>query len=134
MKRLYRSRKDAMIAGVCGGLAEYLGIDSAIVRIIFAASMIAGGVGVLAYFLAWIIIPEMKPSDSGYTNEDAAFYDRKQPELSGDRVRMMIGFGFIAMGVLVFVHKLFPQFTFDIFWPAILIMVGALILLKGKGE
>lgn len=134
MKRLYRSRKDAMIAGVCGGLAEYLGIDSALVRIIFAAAMIAGGVGVLAYFLAWIIIPEMKTEGSDYNTADSTYNERRQPELSGDRVRMMIGFGFIAMGVLFFINKLFPQFTFDIFWPAILIMVGALILLKGKGE
>ena len=56
MKKLYRSRKDAMVAGVCGGLAEYFGIDSAIVRLVFAVMIMAGGIGVLAYFLAWIII------------------------------------------------------------------------------
>lgn len=133
MKRLYRSKRDAMMGGVCGGIAEYLNIDSAIVRIIFAVMMLAGGIGVLAYFLAWIIIPEAKPGETDF-EYTASAHDRRQPELSGDKVRMIIGFGFIGLGVLFFMNKFIPWFTFDIFWPAILIMVGALILIKGKGE
>ena len=132
MKKLYRSRKDAMVAGVCGGLAEYFGIDSAIVRLVFAVMIMAGGIGVLAYFLAWIIIPE------GSNDEVSESYDsaetRKHMELSGDKIRMIVGFGFIGLGVLFFVNRIFPWFTFDIFWPAVLIMIGALILMKGKGE
>lgn len=130
MKRLYRSRKDAMLGGVCGGIAEYFSIDPAIVRIAFAVTMFAGGIGVLGYFLAWIIIPEAKPGDEDYSNTEY----RKSMELSGDKVRMIIGLGFIAMGVLFFIHQFFPWFNFDIFWPVILIMIGALILLKGRGE
>lgn len=130
MKRLYRSRKDAMLGGVCGGVAEYFNIDPAIVRIAFAVMMIAGGVGVLAYFLAWIIIPEANPGEEDYTNPE----QRKAMELSGDKVRMIIGLGFIAMGVLFFINQFVPWFTFEIFWPVVLIMIGALILLKGRGE
>ncbi len=132
MKKLYRSRKDAMVAGVCGGIAEYVGIDSAIVRLIFAVLVMAGGIGVLAYFLAWIIIPEGS-NDSSFEKEDGS-QTRMHMELSGDKMRMMIGFGFIGLGVLFFVNKFVPWFTFDIFWPAILIMIGAVILMKGKGE
>lgn len=133
MKRLYRSKKDAMIGGICGGIAEYLNIDSAIVRIVFAVTMLAGGIGVLAYFLAWIIIPEAKLGENEF-EYTASAHDRVKPELSSDKVRMMIGFGFIAIGVLFFINRFLPGFTFDILWPAVLIMVGALILLKGKGE
>lgn len=133
MKRLYRSKKDAMIGGICGGIAEYLNIDSAIVRIVFAVTMLAGGIGVLAYFLAWIIIPEAKLGENEF-EYTASAHDRMKPELSNDKVRMMIGFGFIAIGVLFFINRFLPGFTFDILWPAVLIMVGALILLKGKGE
>lgn len=132
MKRLYRSRKDAMIGGVCGGLAEYLGIDSAIVRVIFAVMMLAGGVGVLAYFLAWIIVPEARFEQNG--PEDYQGGERKSMELSSDKVRMIIGLGFIGLGVLFFINQFVPWFTFEIFWPAVLIMIGALILLKGRGE
>ncbi|GAF75050.1 unnamed protein product, partial [marine sediment metagenome] len=57
-KKLYRSKKDKMIAGVCGGIAEYFGVDSTLVRLLTALSVILGGAGVVAYIIAWIIIPK----------------------------------------------------------------------------
>jgi len=56
-KKLYKSESDKKIAGVCGGLAAYLGIDSTIVRLIWAGLVLFAGVGLLAYILAAIIIP-----------------------------------------------------------------------------
>ena len=57
-KRLYRSNKNRMIAGVCGGLAEYFNIDPTIVRLIWVLlTLISVGAGILAYIIAWIIIP-----------------------------------------------------------------------------
>lgn len=58
-QRLYRSRKDRKIAGVCGGIAEYFDIDSTIVRIIALVLILAGiAPAVLAYLLLWVILPE----------------------------------------------------------------------------
>ena len=58
-KRLYRSRTDKKIAGVCGGLAEYFKIDPVIPRIIFVILILPGGLpGVLPYLIMWLIIPE----------------------------------------------------------------------------
>jgi phage shock protein C len=57
-KRLYRSRKGQMIAGVCAGLAEHFGVDVNLVRLAFAVFTIFFGVGVLIYLAAWIILPE----------------------------------------------------------------------------
>lgn len=57
-KRLYRSRKGQLIAGVCAGLAEHFGIDVNLVRLAFAVFTIFFGVGVLIYLAAWIILPE----------------------------------------------------------------------------
>lgn len=57
MKRLYRSQKDVMIAGVCSGLAEYFDIDPTLVRLLFVLVVIAGGAGVLAYIILWIVVP-----------------------------------------------------------------------------
>jgi phage shock protein C len=58
-KVLVRSRDGRMLAGVCAGLARYLGLDVTLVRVIWAAvSVITGGAGVLAYLAAWIIIPD----------------------------------------------------------------------------
>lgn len=59
-KKLYRSNTDKKIAGVCGGLAEYLNVDSTIVRLITAAAVIFAGAGLLAYIIAALIIP-VKP-------------------------------------------------------------------------
>ena len=58
IKRLYRSRSDRMIGGVCGGLAQYLDTDPTIIRLSLALSILLGGAGILAYLIMWIIIPE----------------------------------------------------------------------------
>lgn len=62
--RLYRSRKNRMIAGVCGGIAERFGWDPTLVRIVFVASILLPGPQVLLYLLMWLVVPlEPLPSD-----------------------------------------------------------------------
>ncbi len=57
-KRLYRSKNDCIIAGVCGGLGEYFDIDPTFIRLLWVLFILTGGSGILAYFIAWIIIPQ----------------------------------------------------------------------------
>jgi phage shock protein C len=57
IKRLYRSGNEKILGGVCGGIAEYLGIDPVIVRLLWVIFVLAWGAGILAYLIAWIIIP-----------------------------------------------------------------------------
>lgn len=56
-KRLYRSTKDRMIAGICGGLGEYFNVDPTIIRIIFVIFLICGGAAILVYIVMWIVVP-----------------------------------------------------------------------------
>lgn len=56
-KRLYRSNQDRKIAGVCGGLGEYFDIDPTIIRLLWIALFFVLGTGILAYIVAWIIVP-----------------------------------------------------------------------------
>lgn len=56
-KRLTRSSTDRMIAGVCGGLAEYTGIDATLIRVLWAIFALSGGAGVLAYIICALVIP-----------------------------------------------------------------------------
>jgi len=56
-KKLMRSRSDEKIAGVCGGFAEYLEIDVTLVRLIWLAALFLGGWGLIAYIVAWIVMP-----------------------------------------------------------------------------
>lgn len=58
VKRLYRSRRDRMIAGVCGGIGEYLDIDPTIVRLLFVSGAFLGGPGLLVYFVMMLVVPE----------------------------------------------------------------------------
>ena len=57
MKRLYRSKSDQMICGVCGGIAEYLGVDPTVVRLVWAIFSAFAGTGLLLYILAAVVMP-----------------------------------------------------------------------------
>ena len=56
-KKLYRSKTDKMVAGVCGGLAQYFGMDTTLIRLIFALLVFGVGSGVLLYIILAIVIP-----------------------------------------------------------------------------
>jgi len=57
-KKLYRSEKDSMIAGVCGGIAEYFDVDPTLIRLLTVLFVFLGGAGVAVYVIAWIVIPK----------------------------------------------------------------------------
>lgn len=65
--RLHKSVKDRKIAGVCGGIAEYLNADPTIIRLVFALMVLGWGTGVLAYIACALILPE---GDSEDTEEE----------------------------------------------------------------
>jgi phage shock protein C len=62
-RKLYRSRDDRMIGGVCGGLAEYFKIDPTLVRLLAVAAIFLAGSAILAYLVMWVVIPE-KPLET----------------------------------------------------------------------
>ena len=62
MKKLYRSKTNRMVSGVCAGIAEYLGIDPTVVRIIFAILILTGGLGLFAYVICLLLMPEAPES------------------------------------------------------------------------
>ena len=57
-KKIYRSKKDSMIAGVCGGIAEYFDVDPTLIRLLMVIFFLLGGTGFIFYIIAWIIIPK----------------------------------------------------------------------------
>jgi phage shock protein C len=57
IRRLYRSRNERMIAGVCGGLAEYLHTDPTLIRLLFVLFALAGGPGIIAYLILLLVVP-----------------------------------------------------------------------------
>lgn len=77
MKRLYRSRSDVMIAGVCSGLADYFGIDPVLIRVAFLLLLFAALGGFWLYVILWIIMP-LKPVGD---NESVEVKAKKKPKL-----------------------------------------------------
>jgi phage shock protein PspC (stress-responsive transcriptional regulator) len=57
-RKLYRSRTDRKLAGVCGGLAQYLNADPTLIRVLFVVLALLGGPGLVIYLVLWIIVPE----------------------------------------------------------------------------
>lgn len=57
-RRLYRSRTDRQLAGVCGGLGEYFGIDPTVIRLLFVLFALAGGPGLILYIILALVVPE----------------------------------------------------------------------------
>lgn len=72
--RLYKSKENQQLAGVCGGVGEYFNIDPVIVRLLVVAFTLAGGAGLIAYIAAAIIIPER----DGMTVETTRSEDYKE--------------------------------------------------------
>jgi phage shock protein C len=63
-KKLYRSKENKLIGGVCGGLGEYFDVDPTIIRLLWVIVILMGGSGILIYLVLWVVIPEKKDNIS----------------------------------------------------------------------
>ncbi len=88
-RRLYRSETSRMVAGVCGGLGEYLNVDPTVVRVVFVLLAILNGAGVLAYLAFWLLVPTQSSVGAGTRDSarEGAEELRRQVERVADRVR-----------------------------------------------
>ncbi len=152
-KRLFRSRNERVIWGVCGGLAQYFAIDPVIVRILMVLLAFADGIGILAYIIMAIAIPgedstSKKLEDTARENaaeirqtaeevgnslrsgnEQEQASDEKNIELKRRR-RIVIGVIIIVVGLIFLAtnFNLFWWFSWNKWWPVTLIIAGLLIV------
>lgn len=133
-KRLYRSQREKVIAGVAGGIAEYLNIDPVLVRIGFIVTTFMGGFGFLTYIIAWIVIPEGPVGEPMQTPTDAPTgAPLPQQELKRERDRrgsVVGGLVLIVMGSLFLADNFLPHFRIWDYWPLIFVAIGAGLLWK----
>ncbi len=80
MKKLYRSRKNTKIAGVCGGIAEYFNVDSNIIRLLAVLTVFFGGGGIIVYIIAWILIPLESVEDESSDKQTSRSREENQAE------------------------------------------------------
>lgn len=144
--RLHRVRSEAMLGGVCAGLARYFSIDVTIVRLIFILLVVLPGIGVLLYFILWFLLPteEDAANEAGYTAEEmnkrGRRFGREVSEVFGKRRENTIrlaGIGLILLGIVALVRIFIPDVFFwvdRISGPLVLIGIGGFLLylaLKG---
>jgi phage shock protein C len=150
MKRLYKSRKNKTIAGVCGGIAEYFDIDPVLVRLIFILFFFIGGAAILAYIIGMIIMPNppaepveaadtkassSKPSTDTVQKKPApAPASRSNAPLIIGIILVLVG-AYFLMGNLPFLREYYWWFRWhlrDFFVPGIFIVLGIILLIHGS--
>lgn len=150
MKKIYRSRRERVIGGVCGGLAEHLRTDVSLIRLVWALFSIMGGAGIVLYIIAWIIIPEEEavvhsqttPQPQRPGSEPAAgtpeptrqstaraHTERSSSEPVEETQRLRwFGVILIMFGGYFIVERLLPIRIS--LWPILLILIGLLLLVS----
>jgi len=137
-KKLTRSRDKKVIAGIAGGLGEYLDIDPIIIRIIIVLITIFHGVGLLIYIIMWIVIPEEpyssifqenkteEPGDLGQTiNEETnKFAEEVKKQSTSSNGRTIFGVILIGIGLIFFLERFLPIFDFELIFSSGLIILG----------
>jgi phage shock protein PspC (stress-responsive transcriptional regulator) len=144
-KKLYRSRRARVFGGVAGGLGAYFGLDPILVRVIFVVVTLMHGLGLLAYIIMWIVIPEepfevaypfnndSQPGSEGKINVDNGFAAVETKRSSGS---IIVGVILIGIGLIFFADRIIPDFCFADFFPLVIIAIGAFLVwssLKNRG-
>jgi phage shock protein C len=128
--RIYRSESNRMLAGVCGGLANYLGIDVTLVRLFFVLFTLAVGSGVLLYIILAIVIPSEGQAAPGTLNTAG--------RTGNNQGAVTIGAALLILGVFFLIQTTLsvwlPWLEFGRLWPFLLILAGgALLWTRSKG-
>lgn len=148
--QLYRSRTDAMIGGVCAGLARSLNVDPTLVRIVAVLLALSDGIGVLLYLLLWLIVPQ-EPVDYVVADRERRSADQvaqgvgaigRQVSTALHRTNpqagLLIGGMLIVIGAIQIADRLDVAWLrwaqFDTLWPLLLVAGGiALIMRRSRG-
>ncbi|MGI5921163.1 MAG: PspC domain-containing protein [Syntrophomonadaceae bacterium] len=131
MKQLRRSRKNAMIAGVAAGLAEYADVDVILVRLIWVLLFFAGGAGFFIYLLCWLMIPENNDEYEGFSaTQQPSTQEEASPQPHGGRRNL--GLILVGIGLFFLVKNILPWYLWHKTWPLLLVILGLYILFSNR--
>lgn len=130
-KKLYRSTRDKMISGVCGGIGDYINIDSTLVRIaVVVLGFTAPFAFIIGYIVCAVVMPE-KPYDDEEDDIEILDKDGNKIHQTQKKTRNIIGFGLIGIGCLWLTNKLVWWIDHDIYMGLGIIVLGLIIVLSG---
>lgn len=136
-RRLTRSKSDRMLAGICGGIGEYLGIDPTFIRILFFILVFGGGTGFWIYLLLWILIPEegeTQTKDFKERMHDMGSDFSSAVSTPHPKSGLIVGGGLILLGIFWLIDQLNIKWLwwwdFDVLWPILLIILGGVLLYR----
>jgi len=137
--RLYRSRRDRMLAGVAGGLAEIWGADATLVRLIWALLVIfTGGIALVVYIVMAIIVPEEEEVYPGGVPARTTGVAPGAPAAyrtgGGLSPGLLVGGFLVILGGFFLVREFVPQIDFDFLWPFILVAIGVALIVTAMGR
>ena len=127
-KKLQRDTQHKVIGGVCSGLANYFGIDAALIRVLFAIALLAFSSGLWVYLLLWIVMPA---AQVGETQQFAEFQEGQE---KSNKNGWAAGLVLIVIGICFLLGNLVPQFNWRTFWPLVLIALGVLLIVPLKDK
>ena len=127
-KRLCRNTQNKVIAGVCSGLADFFGIDAALMRVLFIVLFLVGCSGFLIYLIMWIVMPSSRQGENQQTENVRAVTE------NGGKGGWIAGLILIVIGCLCLIDKLLPQFNWTNYWPVLLIVLGVLLIVPLKNR
>ncbi|GAB1442588.1 hypothetical protein MASR2M39_14240 [Ignavibacteriales bacterium] len=130
-KRIYRSRRERMIGGVAGGIAEYFEIDPVIVRFAFIALTLFNGVGLILYIVGMVIIPD-QVMRVDLKSESSIPYTAEVPQQRKEKFSMILGVILIVAGILFGLDNFVPHFDIEDSFPLILVLLGVWIIVSGR--
>ncbi|MBK8947141.1 MAG: PspC domain-containing protein [Ignavibacteriae bacterium] len=150
-KKLYRSRSKKVIAGVGGGLGDYIGVDPVIIRILLILFTIFSGFGILVYIILWVVIQEEPyekivnenknvqnnaenissdiPPVSNFTQEN-----KVTPENSSNKGRVIFGAILIGVGLMFLSERFIPSFDFEVLFMSAIILLGLFLIFNSTNK
>jgi len=134
--KLYRDEQNKTIGGVCAGLSDYFNVDVSWVRVIFLVGSTMGGMGIMAYFILWIVVPAKKFEFKPFTD-----YTVPPVQVPFAPVKKKPSNAAIVFGaILVIIGSIFLLCEFDLIpdwdywklWPVIFIAIGVMLIFTSK--
>ena len=128
MRKLQRDTQNRVLGGVCSGLANYFGIDAALVRVLFVFALLAFSAGFWLYIILWIVMP------AAPIGETQQFVEVQDTANKTRKSSLTAGLILILVGGCLLLGNLLPRFSWQTLWPVLLIALGLLLIVPQKDK